>query len=96
MPKYELINRLYELQGHTCPICKLSLLEEIKMWVAWKTKQLWQGKKLRRKEVNLNIDHIFPKDSGGTEHIDNLALVHRRCNTLKSNSRLEYERPRRV
>lgn len=95
VPKYVLIGKLYEIQGHTCPICKQSILTEMQMWIAWKTKQKWAGRKLRRKDVNLNIDHIEAVGNGGTNDMDNLALTHTRCNTLKDNITLAYDRPKR-
>jgi hypothetical protein len=33
----------------------------------------------------LNIDHIYPKSEGGTDHISNLQPTCEGCNTLKSN-----------
>lgn len=36
------------------------------------------------------LDHFIPTSRGGSGHIDNLRLMHRDCNTLKSD-RLMYE-----
>lgn len=95
MPKYELINKLYELQQAICPLCLRSLLNDLQMYVAWKTKTAWKGKKLKRKDVNLNVDHIKCKHSGGDEELDNLALVHKSCNVIKDNIDFQYDKPKR-
>ena len=34
----------------------------------------------------LHLDHIIPKTDGGTNHIDNRALLCQPCNTKKSNT----------
>lgn len=34
----------------------------------------------------LHLDHIIPKSDGGTNHIDNRALLCQPCNTIKSNT----------
>lgn len=95
-PKYELINQLYAEQAAVCPLCKQSLLPDLQMYVAWKTKQLYNGSKLRRKDVNLGIDHIKAKSKGGADTVENLALVHRTCNAIKDDIEFEYERPQRT
>lgn len=35
---------------------------------------------------NLQVDHIFPLAEGGTNDLDNLQLLCRRCNSIKSDS----------
>ncbi len=37
------------------------------------------------KPKTFNIDHIVPKSRGGTNNVDNLQIVHTKCNHLKSN-----------
>jgi len=96
VPKYELINQLYANQAAVCPLCKQSLLTDLQMYVAWKTRQPWEGARLRRKDVNLGIDHVKPKSKGGADAVDNLALVHRTCNAHKDNLDFHYELPKRV
>ena len=34
----------------------------------------------------LHLDHIIPKSDGGTNHIDNRALLCQPCNSMKSNT----------
>jgi len=38
---------------------------------------------------NLELDHIFPKSLGGEDHISNLTLACRKCNTRKRNKTIE-------
>lgn len=96
MPKYKLIIHLYDLQGHICPLCRTSMLTEIEMWVAWREKKLYIGRRLRRKDINLNIDHVVPVADGGRDTIDNLALTHRRCNDVKGKVKVYEHAPRRT
>lgn len=35
---------------------------------------------------SFEIDHVIPRDKGGTDTLDNVAPAHRRCNRTKSNS----------
>ena len=39
---------------------------------------------------NLTIDHIIPKSTGGTDHIENLQLLCAACNSTKGNGTQEY------
>lgn len=39
---------------------------------------------------NLTIDHIIDKNSGGTDHIENLQLLCGNCNSVKGNRGMEY------
>lgn len=93
--KSDLFIQLFHLQEPVCPLCKRSLLAEIKTWMAWKEKQLVNGKRVRRKDANINIDHIIPVADGGTNDISNLALTHRRCNDIRGTVMLYNSRPER-
>ncbi len=39
---------------------------------------------------NLEIDHIFPRAKGGTDHVENLQLLCGSCNRIKGNRPMEY------
>ena len=39
---------------------------------------------------HLEVDHIIPQDSGGTDHIENLQLLCGHCNRVKGNRSQEY------
>lgn len=93
--KTDLVAQLYHLQEPICPLCKRSLLPEINLWIAWKERKSINGQRVRRKDANINIDHIVPVAEGGTNDIHNLALTHRRCNDIKGKVIFDYERPKR-
>lgn len=100
MPKYKLIIQLYELQGDICPLCKQSMFEEITLWVRWRDqrgRKLVTGEvRIKRKDINLNIDHIVAVASGGTDDISNLALTHRSCNDIRGHVTIYDKRPTRT
>jgi len=94
--KTDLVMQLYQLQEPVCPLCKQSILPELQTWLAWRERQVVNGQRVRRKDANINIDHIVPLSEGGPNTIDNLALTHRRCNDLRGNVPNMYEaRPTR-
>lgn len=80
------IEELYE-EGMDCGICHCTLAPDYEKYKEWK-KGL-----IKRKDVNLNIDHIIPKrvftrfwDQKGKEMCwdkTNLMLTHRTCNEEK-------------
>jgi 5-methylcytosine-specific restriction endonuclease McrA len=44
-------------------------------------KRCWLcGDKFGKTERGVTIDHAIPKSRGGTNHLSNLRLAHRRCN----------------
>lgn len=96
MRKQDLVAELYKLQEPICPLCKRSLLPELQVWLAWKEKREINGKRVRRKEANINIDHIIPVAEGGTDDIENLALTHRRCNDIRGTAAIYDKRPERI
>ncbi len=42
------------------------------------------------KPQNLTVDHIIPRSSGGTDHLENLQLLCGHCNSVKGNRGMEY------
>lgn len=102
MPKFQLIAELYDLQGDICPLCKHSISEDVALWLKYidqkrrgKSGRRKGEKKIKRKNVNLNIDHIVAVANGGTDDIDNLALTHRRCNDIRGTIKVYDKRPKR-
>lgn len=93
--KTELVKELYQLQEPVCPLCKRSLLPELQLWLMWHEKKSINGNRVRRKDANINIDHIVPVSEGGTDDLDNLALTHRRCNDIRANALIYDARPER-
>lgn len=96
MRKSDLVAALYQMQEPICPLCKRTLLPEIQMWINWKDKILINGRRVRRKDANLNIDHIVAVADGGTDDIENLALTHKRCNDIRGKVNIYTERPARA
>lgn len=95
MPKYKLIIYLYEQQGDICPLCKQSLFEEMQLWIAWRDQKFTGVRRIRRKDVNLNIDHIVAVADGGADDVGNLALTHRTCNDIRGKVKIYDKRPTR-
>lgn len=44
----------------------------------------------RIRKHDLTVDHIIPQSRGGTHAVDNLRLVHAKCNIIKGND-LDHE-----
>lgn len=93
--KTDLVAQLYHIQEPICPLCKQSLLPEVKVWLAWRERKTVNGERVRRKDANINIDHIVPLAEGGSNDISNLALTHRRCNDIRGKVMIYDERPQR-
>lgn len=91
--KKQLLNNLLE-QSDVCGICGQSLLKEkYELEEYRKILKLGSGgykdfKRIRRKHINLNIDHKVPKSKGGTWDIENVHLTHKTCNTIKGDKLL--------
>ena len=75
-----LLYRLCIEQEWECPLCRCELPHS--------------PAKLRLELMEL--DHIHPKSTGGTDANKNLQAVHLRCNREKSNDRHRHNRHRRV
>ena len=43
-----------------------------------------------QRKGNLEVDHIYPKSKGGTDHLSNLQLLCGNCNSIKGNRSMEY------
>lgn len=39
----------------------------------------------------ITFDHIIPRSKGGTDHLDNLRLAHKRCNEQRGNDPITEE-----
>lgn len=77
-------------QKPICPVCEESIEEEIAMYEAWvDSGRGHHGGNLRRRDVDLTLDHLMPRSRGGADDITNLRLVHRKCNLEKANRTLE-------
>lgn len=87
---------LYKLQEPVCPLCMRSLIPEINLWLAWRERRKINGERVRRKDANINIDHIVPVAEGGSDDISNLALTHRTCNDIRGKALIYDKRPDRV
>lgn len=96
-PTYE---SLMHRDGVNCFICGRSLsveLEKLKNW--YDKKKYYEERKLkfshrsrRRKDIDINIDHVIPRSKGGANDFSNYALTHRNCNRLKADKTIEYAR----
>lgn len=85
--------KVYEKSGGICYLCGVSIEAEYKKLMEWyDVRQETRGGKMpfKRRSIPLNLDHIIPKsiDKGKPtsplRSIENLALVHKRCNNLKA------------
>lgn len=93
------LQKLYKKSGGVCYLCKSSLEGEYKELMFWiyrhqHPQYLPHHKNdiffpyfgvlhKRRKNIDLNIDHIIPVSKGGRTEESNLALVHTHCNLEK-------------
>ena len=66
---------LWESQNGICAICKRQM-PQIRPEVMHAT--IWR-------KMRPTIDHIVPTSKGGSDRIDNLQLVHARCNKRRGN-----------
>lgn len=80
---YKTLEKLIPLSNGKCPLCFRSIdLEGIKAYVSYMKNE--SRVRVRRKNIDVNIDHIIPIEKGGTNDIGNMQLVHPYCNALKS------------
>lgn len=68
------IKRLLARDGNICPWCEKSMLPKHE-----------KGDN-RPKKLCMTLEHIVERKDGGTNHNDNLVLVHYRCNNHRNNS----------
>lgn len=74
--------------GHPTRKYLTFLLERDGYICAWCKKPLTDIDSSRK----VQVDHIVPKNQGGTDDPDNLQLLHRRCNIIKGNKRVTGSR----
>ncbi len=65
------------------------------LWYAQDGKCLLCDKQVGWNTPDASIDHIVPKSRGGTLHIDNVALTHKRCNNERGRRLLTDEQQAR-
>lgn len=53
------------------------------------TKCYLSGEKINLYENNYNFDHIIPSSKGGTNELENLGILHKEVNMMKSNLLIE-------
>ena len=87
--KYNLNYKLYEKQKGLCALCNKSIEREFKLFSYWIWSVFLHGKLIKRKECNLNIDHIIPRSLGGKDNNSNIQLTHITCNTMKGNKTVD-------
>lgn len=83
---YKMLQRLLPFSNGLCPLCSLPLdLEGIKAYINWQKNRKKGGiVKVRRQNIDVNIDHIVPFELTGNNDISNLQLTHVKCNSDKS------------
>lgn len=96
--KSNIIEHLANRDGLVCGICGGSLCLEYHRWVLRKCLIRHRGKnKIKRKSINMDIDHIIPRKFAKGEHPflnrENLQLTHRNCNNKKGCSYPQHNLP---
>lgn len=88
------IRKLEKRDGSICGICKQDMtqeLERLHRMFLWRNnpptlREILGLKKIRRKTINVSIDHVIPVSKGGRSDLSNLALAHWTCNQEKGAS----------
>lgn len=92
--KYEVV---YAKSNGVCYLCGLSIEEDFKRLMEWYDMKSRQEKigalkmPFKRRSIPLNFDHVVPKsldkgkETSPLRSIENLMLVHKKCNGLKAN-----------
>lgn len=85
---YRVLEVLLSSSDGICYICNKQL-EDFQKLVEWvNLRKQNQKTTIRRKRININIDHVIPLSKGGTDCLENTKLVHFQCNEKKSNKTL--------
>lgn len=88
---HKVMRKVYERDEYTCQICG-KVGEPINRFGIPRVVENPEGIEFQRPYYNAHdvipfeIDHIMPVVEGGTNHIDNLQLLCRRCNRSKGSS----------
>ncbi len=83
---YKILAQIIPFSDGNCPLCGEPIdLEGIKRYVHWMEGGHKSFPRVRRKFIDVDIDHIQPIEFGGGNEISNLQLTHPKCNSSKSN-----------
>lgn len=85
---YKILEKLIPRSNGFCPICGRDIdLQGIKNYVRYmkikNKKEEGIVSKIKRRRIDVNIDHIKPIEAGGTNDLENMQLVHPICNVKK-------------
>lgn len=85
--KLDKVKRHFLRQWGTCPLCHTSMEKEFIELTKWLLERFRQEKNysLKRRDININYDHIIPLSKGGKDNRSNKQLTHAKCNSLKGN-----------
>ena len=78
-----IVLKLLENRDWVCGICGVSLTEEIAQLKKYYEQPNGVKHTIKRKKINIDIDHIFPRSKGGVSELFNLQLTHSTCNNAK-------------
>lgn len=76
----KLKRKTYEKYNYTCQYCFTYLGDKY---------QMWKERKLTRKRVGLEVDHVIPLSKGGKWELTNLVACCTDCNRAKGDKLLD-------
>jgi len=82
---YRFLDKILPFMNDTCPWCGKKLdIEGLKKYVQWmKMRKSMKIARVKRKNIDVDIDHKIPIWRGGTNDIENCQLMHPKCNAAK-------------
>jgi 5-methylcytosine-specific restriction endonuclease McrA len=81
---YRFLDKIIPHLNNVCPWCNKPLdIDGLKIYVEFMKNRKGGKMRIKRKNIDVDIDHKIPVWKGGTNDIENLQFMHPACNNAK-------------